>query len=71
MNGDHFARDRIIAEWYFQDWIGDKSHLLESEDVFNFMKIVIDVVLVYRELSEEERKYIVGRAAVLGTDFVS
>jgi hypothetical protein len=66
MTGEHLFRDKIITEWFFQDWIGDKSHLPEAEDVFIFMKILIDVASVNGELSEQERKYIVGRAAVFG-----
>lgn len=68
MQGD---RDKLITEWFFQDWIGDKNHLPESEDVFIFMKIVINALSVCREISEQDRKYIIGRAAIFGMDFVS
>jgi hypothetical protein len=71
MNGDHSSRDSIITEWFVQDWIGDKSHVPGPEDVFIFMKILIDVVSVHGDLNEQERKYIIGRAAILGMHLFS
>ncbi len=69
MNGD-LARDKIITEWFFQDWIGDKNHLPEPEDVFLFMTILMDVFSIFKKLSEQEQKYIIGRAAVFGMHFI-
>ena len=59
-------RNRIITEWFFYDWIGDREHLPGSEDVFLFMKIMIDVVSIFGTINEQERKYIIGRGAILG-----
>lgn len=66
MDSRQAMRDRTIVEWYFQDWIGDTSHLPEPEDVLTFMKIVVDVISMNRSLSEPERNYLIGRAAILG-----
>ena len=66
MDDNHVTRDSIIKEWYFQDWIGDSDHLPSSEDVFIFMKIMIDTISLFGKLSKQERKYVIGRAAILG-----
>jgi hypothetical protein len=66
MNIEQLTRDRIITEWYFQDWIGHHSQLPDPEDVLLFMMILVDVISVTIKLSEDERKYIIGRAAILG-----
>jgi hypothetical protein len=69
MNGN-LVRDKIITEWFFQDWIGDKNHLPEQDDVFLFMTILMDVFSAFGKLNEEERKYIIGRAAIFGMHFI-
>jgi uncharacterized FlgJ-related protein len=43
--------------------MSDESHIPDSKDVFIFMTIVIDAVSAYREFIEQEREYIIGRAA--------
>ncbi|UJR15216.1 hypothetical protein I4U23_002175 [Adineta vaga] len=66
MNSNHIARDKIITEWFLQEWIGDTSHLPSPEDVVIFMQIVIDVVSMNRTVNDSERNYLIGRAAILG-----
>ncbi|CAF0820610.1 unnamed protein product [Adineta steineri] len=66
MNCDNSARDKIITDWYFREWIGDNSHLPEAEDVVIFMKLLIDIMATNGKLNEHERYYIIGRAAILG-----
>ena len=65
MNGN-LTRDRIITEWFFQDWIGDNNYLPEQDDVFLFMTILMDLFSAFGKLNEVERKYIIGRAAIFG-----
>ena len=63
---EHFDRNQIITEWFCFDWIGDREHLPGSKDVFIFMKILIDVISIFGKINQQQRKYIIGRGAVLG-----
>lgn len=66
MTEKNFDRHRLITEWYFYDWIGDRNHLPGSEDVFIFLKILLDAVSIFGKITDDQRKYIIGRGAILG-----
>lgn len=68
MSSHHSTRDRIITEWFFQDWIGDKNHLPQSEDVLTFMKILLDTMSICGDVNQYDREYILGRSAIFGNE---
>lgn len=69
MNNENVNRQRVITEWFFQDWIGETISLPEPEDIFIFLKVLMDISSsMLGELTDQERKYILGKGAVFGRD---
>jgi len=58
--------DNVIANWYFNDLLGHKGKLPSPSFGMFYMKALMDVVAADGVISDEERKWVVGFAAIWG-----
>lgn len=66
MTETNIDRQRLITEWFLHDWIEDCDHLPNSKDAFIFVKTLFDAVALFGKITDQQRKYILGRGAILG-----
>ena len=60
------STDDVIAEWYFNDLIGHRGKLPSPSFGLFYMKCLMDIVAADGVISDEERQWIIGFAAISG-----
>jgi hypothetical protein len=58
--------NQIVGRWYFNDLLGYKGKLPSPTFGLFYMKCLMDIVAADGAISDEERKWVIGFAAVSG-----
>ena len=66
MSTDPTPLNLLIGEWFFRDIVDHKGKIPAPEAGCVYMKILMDVAAGDGVLSDEERQWVVGFAAVCG-----
>ncbi|CAF1380911.1 unnamed protein product [Rotaria sordida] len=68
MSSSLTARDKRIAEWWWQDLVGFSGQRPNHKCSHVYMKTLIDIAAADGVLHEKELKYVLGMASVGGQD---
>jgi hypothetical protein len=62
------SRDRIVADWYFQDTFGYTGPPVKVESQNIYFKILIEMTSADGTFSDQEQQWVMGLAATVGED---
>ena len=71
MSSEISARERRVAEWWFQDTLGYKGPLPSGNSELIYMKILMNLAAADGVFHEEERKWVLGFASNCGKSILS